>query len=57
MGFYMCCDGVNEYYNLFVIDMIFGFLFGYLVFYYINFGVEDIDELMVGINFMICKGW
>ena len=57
MGFYMRCDGANEHHNLFVIDMNFGPLPGYPVFHHTNFGVEDIDELMVGTNYMTRRGW
>lgn len=57
MGFYMRCDGANEHHNLFVIDMTFGPLPGYPVFHHTNFGVEDIDELMVGTNYMTRRGW
>jgi len=57
MGFYLRCDGANDHHNLFLIDMTFGPLPGYPVFHHTNFGVEDIDELMVGTNYMTRKGW
>jgi catechol 2,3-dioxygenase-like lactoylglutathione lyase family enzyme len=57
MGFYLRCDGANEHHNLFLIDMTFGPLPGYPVFHHTNFGVEDIDELMVGTNYMTRRGW
>lgn len=57
MGFYLRCDGANDHHNLFLIDMNFGPLPGYPVFHHTNFGVEDIDELMVGTNYMTRRGW
>lgn len=57
MGFYMRCDGANDHHNLFVIDMKFPALPGYPVYHHTNFGVEDIDELMVGTNYMTRRGW
>lgn len=57
MGFYLRADGANEHHNLFLIDMTFGPLPGYPLYHHTNFGVEDIDEIMVGTNFMTRKGW
>ena len=57
MGFYLRCDGANEHHNLFLIDMTFGPLPGYPIYHHTNFGVEDIDEMMIGTNYMTRKGW
>lgn len=57
MGFYLRCDGANEHHNLFLIDMTFGPLPGHPIYHHTNFGVEDIDEIMVGTNYMTRKGW
>jgi catechol 2,3-dioxygenase-like lactoylglutathione lyase family enzyme len=57
MGFYLRCDGANEHHNLFLIDMTFGPLPGYPLYHHTNFGVEDIDELMIGTNYMTRRGW
>jgi catechol 2,3-dioxygenase-like lactoylglutathione lyase family enzyme len=57
LGFYMRCDGANEHHNLFVLDMTFPALPGYPIYHHTNFGVEDIDELMIGTNYMTRRGW
>lgn len=57
MGFYLRCDGANEHHNLFLIDMKFPALPGHPIYHHTNFGVEDIDELMIGTNYMTRKGW
>jgi len=57
VGIYSRCDGANEHHNLFVADCTLPGMRGYPHFHHINFGVEDIDELMVGSNYMTRKGW
>lgn len=57
LGFYLRADGANEHHNLFVIDMAFPALPGHPVYHHSNFGVEDIDELMIGTNYMTRRGW
>jgi catechol 2,3-dioxygenase-like lactoylglutathione lyase family enzyme len=57
MGFYLRCDGANEHHNLFLIDMKFPALPGHPLYHHTNFGVEDIDELMIGTNYMTRRGW
>ncbi|HBF31616.1 VOC family protein [Rhizobium sp.] len=57
MGFYLRCDGANEHHNLFLINMKFPALPGYPLYHHTNFGVEDIDELMIGTNYMTRRGW
>lgn len=57
MGFYLRADGANEHHNLFLINMKFPALPGYPVYHHTNFGVEDIDELMIGTNYMTRRGW
>lgn len=57
LGIYMRCDGANDHHNLFFIDMNAGSAPGYPCFHHANFGVEDIDEMMVGTNYMTRRGW
>jgi len=57
IGFYMRCDGAIDHHNLFVIDLSFGPLPKFPIFHHTNFGVEDIDELMIGTNYMHQRGW
>lgn len=56
-GIYMRCDGANDHHNLFFLDYDQAGAPGYPVFHHTNFGVEDIDELMVGSNYMTRRGW
>ncbi|RZN31446.1 VOC family protein [Bradyrhizobium sp. Leo121] len=56
-GIYMRCDGANDHHNLFLLDMHKAGAPGYPVFHHANFGVEDIDEIGVGTNYMARKGW
>lgn len=56
-GIYLRCDGANDHHNLFLLDCHQAGAPGYPVFHHANFGVEDIDEMMVGANYMIQKGW
>lgn len=56
-GIYMRCDGANDHHNLFLLDYNQAGAPGYPVFHHTNFGVEDIDEIGVGTNYMACKGW
>ena len=56
-GIYMRCDGANDHHNLFLLDFNQAGAPGYPVFHHTNFGVEDIDELWVGTNYMARKGW
>ena len=50
-GMFMRCDGRHDHHNLFV------FRGQRLFFSHVSFGVETIDELMVGANMMQRQGW
>ena len=58
-GIYARCDGANQHHNLFLIDA--GLKFpgfdGQVRFNHANFGVEDVDEIMIGANHMERCGW
>ncbi|MDO6965325.1 VOC family protein [Rhizobium alvei] len=56
-GIYMRCDGANDHHSLFFLDQNAAGAPGYPVFHHANFGVEDIDEMMIGGNYMTRKGW
>ncbi|WP_417586189.1 VOC family protein [Pararhodobacter oceanensis] len=57
LGIYMRCNGASDHHNLFLLDMNSGSAPGYPIYHHANFGVEDIDELMVGTNHMKRRGW
>lgn len=50
-GMFMRCDGRHDHHNLFLMKL------PRLVFSHVSFGVETIDELMVGANDMQRRGW
>ena len=56
-GIYLRCDGANDHHNLFFLDHNMAGCPGYPMFHHTNFGVEDIDEMMVGSNYMTRRGW
>lgn len=58
-GIYGRADGSNQHHNIFFIDAKLPFpgLDGQVRFHHANFGVEDLDEMMVGANYMARKGW
>lgn len=58
-GIYSRAEGSNCHHNLFLLNASLPFpdLDGQPRFHHANFGVEDIDELMTGANFMERKGW
>ena len=58
-GIYTRADGSNSHHNLFLINANLPFpgMDGKPRFHHANFGVEDIDEVMVGANYMERKGW
>ncbi len=58
-GIYIRADGSNSHHNLFLINANLPFpgMDGQPRFHHANFGVEDIDEMMVGANYMERKGW
>jgi len=50
VGQYLRADGSNNHHNLLLLN-------GQASFHHANFGVEDIDEIMVGANYMTRQGW
>ncbi len=58
-GIYSRAAGSNSHHNLFLLDASLPFpgLDGQPRFHHANFGVEDIDEIMTGANYMERKGW
>jgi catechol 2,3-dioxygenase-like lactoylglutathione lyase family enzyme len=58
-GIYARCDGANQHHNLFLIDASLKFpgFDGQVRFNHANFGVEDVDEIMIGANHMERQGW
>jgi catechol 2,3-dioxygenase-like lactoylglutathione lyase family enzyme len=59
VGLYARADGTNNHHNIFFLDANAHFpgLDGRTRFHHVNFGVEDIDEIMVGANHMERCGW
>lgn len=58
-GVYVRADGAPDHHNIFLADAqatVLGFD-GTIRFHHANFGVEDIDEIMVGKNHMERRGW
>lgn len=58
-GIYCRCDGANNHHNMFFLNAHLPFpgLDGQTRFHHANFGVEDLDEIMAGANYMARKGW
>ena len=58
LGIYTRCDGANNHHNIFLLeaDLPMPGLDGQVRFHHANFGVEDIDEILVGANYMLRKG-
>jgi catechol 2,3-dioxygenase-like lactoylglutathione lyase family enzyme len=58
-GIYARCDGAQQHHNLFFVNASLPFpgFDGKPRFNHANFGVEDIDEIMVGANHMERCGW
>jgi catechol 2,3-dioxygenase-like lactoylglutathione lyase family enzyme len=50
VGQYLRADGSNNHHNLLLLN-------GEASFHHANFGVEDLDEVMVGANYMTRQGW
>ncbi len=57
VGVYMRADGAHEHHNIFFLNCNAPGIGGKPCFHHVNFGVEDIDELMVGYNYMMRRGW
>ena len=58
-GMYLRADGTNNHHNFLLLNANAPLpeMDGKLRFHHANFGVEDIDELMVGANHMARQGW
>lgn len=59
VGVYLRADGSHGHHTLFLMNAHFPMpgLDGQLRFHHANFGVEDLDEMMVGANHMERQGW
>lgn len=59
LGIYSRGDGSNSHHNLFLLNANAPFpgMDGNPRFHHANFGVEDVDEIMVGANYMERQGW
>jgi hypothetical protein len=59
VGKYLRADGTNSHHSILLLNANAPFpdMDGQLRFHHANFGVEDIDEIMVGANYMVRQGW
>jgi len=58
-GVFGRCDGTNDHHNIYTLNANLRFpgLDGKTRFHHTNFCVEDLDEVMIGTNYMERKGW
>jgi catechol 2,3-dioxygenase-like lactoylglutathione lyase family enzyme len=58
-GIFARADGANDHHNIYFLNANLPFpgLDGQLRFDHVNYGVEDIDEVMIGANYMERQGW
>lgn len=58
-GVYARCDGTHDHHNLFFLNAALPFpgLDGQVRFHHVNYGVDDLDELMHGASYMQRQGW
>lgn len=58
-GMYLRADGTNNHHNFLLLNANAPLpeMDGTVKFHHANFGVEDIDEMMVGANQMVRRGW
>jgi catechol 2,3-dioxygenase-like lactoylglutathione lyase family enzyme len=58
-GVYLRADGTNNHHNFLLLNANAPLpdMDGTVKFHHANFGVEDIDEIMVGANYMVRRGW
>ncbi len=58
-GIFARADGATDHHNIYFLsaNLPFPGLDGKLRFDHVNYGVEDIDEVMIGANYMERKGW
>ncbi len=57
LGIFARCEGRNEHHSIYFLNAFAPGLGGAPKFNHIAFGVEDIDELMIGTNHMMRQGW
>lgn len=59
LGLYARCDGTHNHHNIFLLNAHAHLpgMDGRPRFNHANFGVEDIDEIMAGANYMTRRGW
>lgn len=57
VGIFARADGTNEHHSIFWVNADLPVAPGHFGFMHIAFGVEDIDELMLGANIMEERGW
>ena len=59
LGYYLRADGTNNHHSFLLLNASAPFpgCDGATRFHHTNFGVEDLDELMVGVNHMLRQGW
>lgn len=59
VGMYLRADGTHNHHNLLLLNANAPFpdMDGTMRFHHANFGVEDIDEMMIGANHMVRQGW
>jgi catechol 2,3-dioxygenase-like lactoylglutathione lyase family enzyme len=58
-GIYLRADGTNNHHNFLLLNANAPLpeMDGTVKFHHANFGVEDIDEMMIGANHMVRQGW
>lgn len=58
-GVYLRADGSNNHHSILMVNANAPFpgMDGEVRFHHANFGVEDIDEIMIGANYMVRRGW
>ncbi len=58
-GIFARADGANDHHNVYFLNsnLPFAGMHGQVAFDHVNYGVEDLDEVMVGSNYMERKGW
>ena len=58
-GSYLRCDGANDHHNIFFFDSSgpMAGMHGQTRFHHVNYHVIDLDEIMVGRNYMERRGW
>lgn len=57
VGLFARADGTNEHHSIFWVNCDLGFAPKHFKFMHIAFGMDDIDEVMLGANIMDRRGW